>query len=231
MTRAAEQATSLIERLTALGAEPLVVPLIEIVAPTDGGAAIDAALARLADYEWVVVTSPNGAARVASALSAVARGRPMVAAVGTATAALLPRPADLVPERQTAEALGAAFPSGWGRVLIAQAEVTSPAMAEAIAAKGWSVEAVAAYKTEPVKPAASTLLSVLSADAVLFASGSAVRSWVAAFGTQTPAVAVAIGPSTAEVADNLGLKIDAVAADHSVVGLVGALLLCLGLDE
>jgi uroporphyrinogen-III synthase len=58
----------------------------------------------------------------------------------------------------------------------------------------------------------------------LFASGSAVRGWVDVLGTQAPAVTVAIGPSTAQVAANLGLKIDVVAADHSLDGLVDGLV-------
>jgi uroporphyrinogen-III synthase len=63
----------------------------------------------------------------------------------------------------------------------------------------------------------------LAADAVLFASGSAVRAWVAAFGTSTPPLVVAIGPQTASAAQLVGLKVDLIAADHSLQGLVNSL--------
>ena len=224
VTRPADQAEPLVQRLRAVGAEPIVVPLIEIVDAADGGAALAGALDRLDEFEWLVVTSPNGARRVASALANTSAGRPRVAAVGTATAAELGRVAELVPDEQIAAALVEAFPSGTGRVLVAQAEIAGGEVAAGIAAKGWTVEAVAAYGTRPVRPTSAHLLAALSAQAVLFASGSAVRSWTAVFGLETPPLVIAIGPATAAVAEELGLKVDAVAADHSLDGLVSCVL-------
>jgi len=229
VTRPTAQAQPLVDRLRELGAEPLVVPLIEIVDPSDGGLALDAALGRLSDFEWIVVTSPNGADRVRSALVASPQ-RPNVAAVGSATAAALGVPADLVPDVQTAESLAGAFGHGSGAVLIVGPEQRpgdaarlSP-LHRALADQGWTVTAVEAYRTVPVAASSGDLLRVLSADAALFASGSAVRSWVDVFGTQTPAVTAAIGPSTAQVAAEIGLKIDIVATDHSLHGLVDCLV-------
>ncbi|HEY4333551.1 MAG TPA: uroporphyrinogen-III synthase, partial [Ilumatobacteraceae bacterium] len=202
---------------------------------TDGGAALRRALDDLDQHAWLVVTSANGAARVADALAARPPGRPLVAVVGPATAAALGRTADLAPEDRSAAALGAAFPTSAepsrASVLLVQAEVSSPGLLDSLVAKGWIVDVVAAYRTVPLQPSPAVLLSVLRADAVLFASGSAVRAWVDAFGRQTPAVCVAIGPSTAAVAADIGLKIDAVSADQSLDGLVGALLTYLGGSE
>jgi uroporphyrinogen-III synthase len=82
---------------------------------------------------------------------------------------------------------------------------------------------VAPYRTVPAQPTAGAQLAALSADAVLFASGSAVRAWVAVFGTATPPLTVAIGPQTAAAAAALDLKVDLVAADHSLSGMVAAL--------
>lgn len=229
ITRAAQQAEPLAGLLRALGAEPMLVPLIEIVPPSDGGAELAAALGNLARYEWLVVTSPNGAAAVREALQGVPEAdRPRLAAVGTATADALGAPADLVPAEQLAAALVDVFPSGTGSVLVAQAENAGPAVGAGIGAKGWRVDVVPAYRTVPAVPSAGVLLRVLSADAVLFASGSAVRAWTEVFGVETPAVTVAIGPATAKVASELGLKIDAIAADHSLEGLVSELLTQLG---
>lgn len=227
VTRAAEQAEPLAARLRAVGAEPVIVPLIDIVVPTDGGAGLAEALGHLTDYDWLVVTSPTGAVRVSDAVTALPAGsrRPRLAAVGAATASALGVPADLVPTEQRADVLVAEFPSGAGAVLVAQAEDAGATVGDGLSQKGWNVHVVAAYRTIPIVPSNGVLLRVLSADAVLFASGSAVRAWTHVFGTQTPPVTVAIGPSTAQVASDLGLKIDAVAADHSLDGLVGELLL------
>lgn len=229
MTRAAAQAQPLVDRLLELGAEPLVVPLIEIVEPSDGGAALAAALARLSEFDWIVATSSNGASRVRSALLRSST-RPRVAAVGSATEAALGVRADLVPTVQTADGLASEFARGPGAVLMVDPErrhdehgLCSP-LHRALADKGWTVTAVEAYRTVPIAPSSGDLLRVLSADAALFASGSAVRSWVDVFGTQTPAVTAAIGPSTAQVAEEIGLKIDIVATDHSLHGLVDCLV-------
>ena len=232
VTRAAEQAQSLVERLAGLGAEPLCVPLITISEPSDGGAALAAELERLGEYDWVVVSSPNGAERVRPALHRLHRGTPnpsrgplpRIAAVGQATERALGVVADLVPAVQTAAALGEAFAAGPGSVLVVQPEGHDGVLVSALESKGWTVTPIAAYRTIPVSPSSAMLLDVLSADAVLFASGSAVRSWVTVFGTGVPAVTVAIGPSTAGLATRLGLKIDVIATDHSVDGLVGCLM-------
>jgi uroporphyrinogen-III synthase len=228
VTRAAEQAAELSQLLEEQGAEPIIVSLIEIVEPSDKGVALASALDHLSEYDWLIVTSPNGETRVAEAIRSAGETRPRLAAVGTTTATALGCDVDLVPVRQSADGMVEGFPSGHGRVLIAQSEIAKEGLGEGIAGKGWTVDVVPAYRTKSVTPSAATLLAVLAADAVLFASGSAVRSWVAAFGVQTPPFVVAIGPATADVAAGFGLKIDAISADHSVAGLVSALLTTLG---
>jgi uroporphyrinogen-III synthase len=226
VTRAATQSAGLSERLAALGAEVIELALIRIDEASDGGVALARALERLDAYDWLVVSSPNGAARVAGVLGGRRVGRPLVAAVGTATADALGRPADLVPSRQVAEGLVEVFPAGSGRVLVVQAEQARPTIAEGLRARGWSVDAVAAYRTETVHhdelPPA-----VLQADAVLFGSGSAARSWRQVVGEWTPPVVVAIGPVTASAARDAGLKVTSVAADHSLTGLIEALAVAL----
>lgn len=228
ITRAADQAAPLVRLLIGVGAEPIVIPLIQIVEPSDGGAARDDALGRLADFDWLVVTSPNGAERVRQAVAGLDRDRPRLAAVGSATADALGIAADLVPNDHIATGLLAEFPSGSGRVLIAQAETAQPDLAVGLAAKGWQVDVVATYRTVPTRPhgasGSAMLLDALAADAVLFASGSAVRAWADVLGDATPPVVIAIGPATAEVAQRLGLKVSAVSADHSLRGLVDCLL-------
>lgn len=222
VTRSSSQAGSLAGLLEAEGAVPVVVPLVEQVAVPDGVAAL-AALAP-ASFEWLVVSSPNGA----QAYLEVHRNAPQgVAAVGSTTAAALAAggvTATLVPGEQSAAGLVAAMPDGPGTALVVQAVDAEAALADGLRAKGWDVTVVTPYRTVPSRPSAGLQLAALSADAVLFASGSAARAWTQVFGTSTPPVVVAIGPQTAAACEASNLKVSLVAADHSLRGMVSALV-------
>ncbi len=218
-----ERPGELAEKLTERGATVIHVPLIAVHEPLDGGAALRDALSALQEYDWLMVTSPAGAERVASAAAAAPGVR--LATVGTATARTLAqrcgRPVDLVPAVQRADGLASAFTARAGspqRVLLAQADIAAPTLADALRRGGHDVTTVTAYRTVPVEPDHD---AVGGADAVLFASGSAVESWCRAFGADhVPPLVVVIGPTTAAAAERLGLKVSAVAADHSLDGLV-----------
>lgn len=222
VTRASEQSDELADLLVAAGAVPVVVPLIEIVTEPAQVALLVAA--NPAEFDWLVVTSPNGARHYAAALGGAAP--PAVAAVGASTAATLAAAgiaATLVPTDQRATGLVAEFPVGTGRVLVVQARDAEQTLLVGLAKKGWQVTVLAPYRSVPAHPTAGQHLAALAADAVLFASGSAARAWVAVFGDSTPPIVVAIGPQTAEAAEHVGLKVALVAADHSLSGLVTAL--------
>ena len=215
------------ELLAEAGAEVVHVPLIAIAdAPGD---ALEAALDRLDEFDWIVVSSQHGAARVAAAVAA-ARPTLRTAAVGTRTAEVLvagtDREVTLVPTSQTAEHLVAAMPEpgGAGRVLVAQADRAEPTMVDGLRRRGYDVTVVDAYLTTLRHPTAAERDRLSRVDAVAFASGSAARAWAAAMGTWTPPHVVAIGPSTARVAREVGLQVTAVAADHSVEGLAATMV-------
>lgn len=222
VTRAAHQGTELTRLLAERGADVEHLPLVAVDEPADGGVELAATLARLGSYDWVVVTSPNGAERIAPALS-VAERPPRIAVVGAATAAALGRPADFVPRRASGAGLVDDFPAGAGRVLVAQGDRAGDAVADGLRSLGWNVDVVTAYRTVTRAPDAAASVRALHADAVVFASGSAVESWVKAFGAVAPAVVVAIGPSTAAVAARQHLQVTQVATDQTVEGLVVAL--------
>ena len=215
-----ERPGELAAMLEALGADVVHVPLIRVVDTEDGE--LERQLGRLADFDWVVVTSVAGAERVADAVAVAPEVR--VAAVGTATAATLReragRDVDLVPERQHAaallDALADAAPAPQ-RFLIAQADRAADTLATGLRRAGHDVVTVTAYRTELLRPPADI---VERADALLLASGSAAVAWAAAVGTATPPIVVSIGPTTTAVAEESGLKITATATDHSLGGLV-----------
>jgi uroporphyrinogen III methyltransferase / synthase len=204
VTRAAVQADELARRLEALGCEAVIWPLIK-VEPLEGGA-VDPA-----PYDWVIVTSPNGAAELARRLAAPPR---QLAAVGPGTAAALREhglePA-LVSRESTQEGLLAELPRPAGHVLVAAAEGARRVLAEALAA-----DFLPLYRTVELSPDETP-----DVDIVLLASPSAARSLARTSARAAPVVV--IGPQTAGAACALGLHVAAEAADHDLDGLLAAL--------
>jgi uroporphyrinogen III methyltransferase/synthase len=200
VTRPRAQARPLVEALERLGADVVECPLIEIERTSDEP--VDAA-----GYDWLVVTSPNGADEIAR------RGRnlPRVAAVGPGTAETLRghgiEPA-FVPAESSQDGLLRELPRPTGRVLFAAAEGARRGPIDALGA-----DFVPLYRTRLLTPAPP------AGDVVVLASGSAARAY-AAIGGAAPAVT--IGPETSRVARSVGLAVVAEAATHDLDGLVAA---------
>jgi uroporphyrinogen-III synthase len=201
VTRPRDQAGPLVTRLEELGHDVVACPLIEIEPFADP---ID-----VDGYEWVIVTSPNGARELVKR----ARGElPKVAAVGPGTAETLRElgvePA-FVPGVSSQDGLLAEFARPAGRVLLAAAEGTRRRPIEELGA-----DFVPLYRTRLVRPEEAP-----EGDVVVLASGSAARSF-AALGADVPAVS--IGPQTTRVAEEAGLRVVAEAETHDLDGLVAA---------
>ena len=228
-------------RLRALGAEPLVRPMIAYAPPTDEASLADA-LARLEAgvYEWLLLTSARAVEVVAEQLGARAphlgqRVSLKLGAVGPATAAacraLLHAEPAAVPERFLGVELAAAMGDATGRrVLLPNAEGARPDLEDQLRANGALVERVVAYRTVPAPggPELAALLAEGALDALLFTSGSTARCFAELVGPAGVAVArsliiACIGPSTAAVCHELGLEPAVVAAVSSEDGLVDAL--------
>jgi uroporphyrinogen III methyltransferase / synthase len=200
VTRPRAQAGPLVERLERLGVAVVECPLVEIVRtsdePVDG-----------AGYDWLVVTSPNGADEVAR------RGvnLPRLAAVGPGTAEALRahglEPA-FVPFESTQEGLVREFPERGTRILFAAAE---GARRQAIDALG--ADFVPLYRTRLLTPEPP------EGDLVVLASGSAARAYAGVGGS---APAVSIGPETTRIARSVGLEVVAEAPTHDLDGLIAA---------
>lgn len=224
VTRAAERAAGLSRLLRDAGHEVVEVPVTTTTEPGDGGVAFDRALRRLHEYDWLVVTSPEGARRVVERAERVGADLRRVkrAAVGTSTAATLGG-ADLVPDVQTGSSLGSLFPDGDGRVLLAVAESAGTGFEEAARGKGWVVDRVHSYRTVSVVPLDVDARLVSECDAITFTAASSVEAWVAAFGTVTPGRVVAMGPQTADALRRAGIDSFVVASEQSLAGIVRAL--------
>jgi uroporphyrinogen III methyltransferase / synthase len=202
VTRPAAQAAPLAEALERLGHEAVLCPVLAI--EPLGNGAIDTT-----GYDWVVITSANGAAEFARRRAGVL---PRVAAIGPGTADALEAHGigvDLVPSVSTQEGLVAELPRPPGRVLFAGAE----------AARGYLVDELSAdfvplYRTIRLRPAAAP-----QGDLVVLASASAAEAF-AELGTDVPAVS--IGPQTTQAAAAVGLRVVAEARTHDLEGLVAA---------
>jgi uroporphyrinogen-III synthase len=201
VTRPRDQAGPLVQRLEELGHEVVECPLIEIE-PTDGPVDVDG-------YDWVIVTSPNGARELVRRAGAPL---PKVAAVGPGTAEILRElgvePA-FVPRVSSQDGLLAEFPRPAGRVVFAAAEGARRRLIQELGA-----DFVPLYTTRLVRP-----LEPPDGDLVVLASGSAAKSF-AALGVDIPVVS--IGPQTTRQAEESGLRVVAEARTHDLDGLVAA---------
>ena len=219
------EAKPLAEELERLGAEVTIVPLIEI-RPAEDRRTLEETIGRMGDYDWVVLTSVNGVAAVGPGLVRLGDST-QVAAVGPLTA-------DAIRERGVEPAFVASRASediaaGLGelegkRVLMAQADIAEPHLAEELRAKGAEVDVVIAYRTVLVEPPMWGILPLRIADAVVLASGSACRSLAAAGGAGGGAMLVCIGPKTAKVAREVGLKVGLVADETTSDGIIRTLV-------
>jgi len=200
VTRPRDQAGPLVARIEALGHEVVECPLIEIERTSDAPIDTDG-------YDWVIVTSPNGADELARRAPRL----PRVAAVGPGTAERLRErgiePA-FVPAVSSQDGLLAEFPQPAGRVLFAAAEGSRRRPIEQLGA-----DFVPLYRTRLLTPEPP------DGDVVVLASGSAARAY-AAIGGAAPAVT--IGPQTSVVARSVGLSVAAEAPTHDLDGLVRA---------
>ena len=218
------EAKPLADELERLGAEVTVVPLIEI-RPAEGRALEDA-IDTMGTYDWVVLTSVNGVAAVAQGLAGLG-GDARVAAVGPVTADAIRdhgvEPAFVATRASDDIAAGLGDIEGL-RVLLPQADLAEPHLADELRGRGAHVEAVVAYRTVLVEPPMWGILPLRIADAGVLASGSACRSLAAAGGAGGGAMLVCIGPKTAKVAREVGLKVGLVADEATSDGIIQALV-------
>ena len=240
VTRARAQASALTEKLTALGAACVETPVIRIVPPADGYAALDAAIEELHTYHWLIFTSVNGVEHFFARLHHAGRdtralGYAKVAAIGSATAKALHSygiDADLVPEEFRAEAVVEALKPilpPRARILLPRAQEARDVLPESLRAHGATVDVTPAYETVPELSGGEELAERLrngEIDFVTFTSSSTVKNLVHQLGNITPLQQVkiaCIGPVTAETARSFALEPDIIAENYTIDGLVDAI--------
>ncbi|MFQ5558289.1 MAG: uroporphyrinogen-III synthase, partial [Acidimicrobiales bacterium] len=198
------------------------------------GRAIRAAV-EAAEADLVLISNtPTGwdvAPRVAAALDRPLPSGVNVAVVGPGTARRardVGLPGDLVPSRAIAEGLVEAFPdppAGGGRVVFARAAAAREVLAPGLRERGWRVDEVVAYLTVGRRLTPTDEARVRAADAVALTSSSTVDHLVGAVGTgAVPDLVGSIGPITSATARARGLQVTVEAGDHTIAGLVTALV-------
>lgn len=237
ITRQAERTQSLVDELHALGATPLLMPLIEIV-PTDDWEPVDRAIQTLDRYDWLVFTSVNGVEiffQRAAEIGVQPTQSYKVAAVGETTAQALVQlgqHVDLTPEQANAEALAQTMGDLAGKgILLPQAAIAKRTLVDSLAAAGAKVTVLPIYQTLPLEMS-PTMRAELErgVDAVVVTSGSTVRSLVqnaenAGLRHQVEQSAlICIGPVTAQAVEALGLHVAIIADEQTNEGLLQAIL-------
>ena len=247
VTRPKAQAAELVTRLEQLGADPIEAPTIQIVAPDDP-TPLDRACAQIDAFDWIVFTSANAVSHVMRCLLAGPgdirdlKGVKLCA-VGPATAEALAQYGiriDLVPEEYRSEGVVRALRQGRDltgtRILLPRGDLARDLLPATLQQAGAAVTAVTAYRTAPVDLGATggpdiyRLLLERRVDIVTFTSGSSVRNFVRALGTDQAAdllrrVDIAcIGPVTADVATGLGISTTIMASDYTVPAMVQAIV-------
>ncbi|NQT20358.1 MAG: uroporphyrinogen-III synthase, partial [Planctomycetes bacterium] len=242
-TRPRAQSAELKRRLERLGAEVLVFPTIRIV-PVQDFSAMDGAIGRLGEYDWLIFTSINGVriffermielGRDARALAGC-----KLAAIGPATAQALRDRflyVECVPRRYVAEEVVAALAAldevRGKRFLLPRAGAARLVLPCELKRLGCHVDEVTVYETECESDVDALLLGRIAAgdvDVISFTSSSTVRNFAAIVGHERlkaldeRVVFASIGPITSETARELGIRIDVEAEEHVTGGLVRAL--------
>lgn len=242
VTRAADQASTFSEQLKAAGATVLEMPTLEIVPPSSWQP-LDQALAQLDTFDWLILTSHNAVTFLMERLQrhgkdSRALAGLKIAVVGAKTAQTLRSYgliADFTPAEFVADALVAEFPEAVTglRFLFPRVEKGGRAvLVDAFTAAGAEVVEVPAYDSRCPQAADPQVLKALEAgqvDMVTFTSSKTVKHFCQLVGDQAAELLqtvqiASIGPQTSQTCRELLGRVDAEAAEHTLEGLLQALL-------
>ncbi|MBX3735251.1 MAG: uroporphyrinogen-III synthase [Candidatus Didemnitutus sp.] len=244
ITRPREQAAEWRAQLEAQGADVIELPLIQVTKHYDKQTLVEI-FAELTQYEWLIFTSANGARFFFEEFlkgfdDIRALGLVRIACVGEATADVvrgLHLRVELQPKKANAEELAQAMLEreslDSAKILVVTGNLNRDVLVEKLHEARAIVDTLPIYKTEETDlakdPVAGDFRSK-GADAILFASPSAVQS----FFDQAAALKLAakakrplsgsIGATTTAAMKQLGLPVDFEAAQANLGSFVDALL-------
>lgn len=242
VTRSRTQASRLIELLTALGAQPVELPSIEI-GPLDDYSELDRVLKETAGAldRWVIFASVNSVDYVWQRLRSVGMDAryfagATVGAIGPATRRALRERGiepDFVPKRSVSEEVIAELSAlDWSgrQVILPGSAIGRDALSSGLIGLGADVLHVPAYTNRRPPGVEERAIEAFQRglDVVTFTSSSTVRNLVDILGNDRHlldnTLTACIGPITAATATEMGLTVDIVATEHNVEGLADALV-------
>ncbi|NJL00693.1 MAG: uroporphyrinogen-III C-methyltransferase [Spirulinaceae cyanobacterium SM2_1_0] len=249
VTRAAEQASDFCDLLMAAGATVLEMPAL-VIQPPSSWQPLDAAIAQLEQFDWLILTSSNAIAAFCDRLFAQQRDLRALAGlrlavVGRKTARYLADyylQADFIPPDYIADALIEHFPAPLAgqRCLFPRVESGGrDVLIRELTARGAQVTAVPAYQSgQPatIPPLVTQYLQQDAIDVVTFASSKTVLHFcnLASAALQILPAALperlatakfaAIGPQTAQACHQLLQRLDIEAREYTLEGLTAALI-------
>ena len=241
--RAREQAADLADPLARAGARVVVAPTIAFV-PRLEAPEVEAALARLSEYDAFLFTSTNAVRFFARALEARGVELPPekeIYAIGPATARSIEAQgwgSPLVPETHEGEATAEAILSRrrGGRLLFPRAARAREILPERLTEAGIDVTLLTLYETHPSSEGKRILSPLLwggALDLVTFTSASTVRNLVEAFRAAPDPEALSalwrvpaacIGPVTANAARRHGFHVSIEPPSATIPALVAAIV-------
>ena len=239
VTRAPHQASEMAEQLRVAGAEPILIPAIAIAPPSSYGA-LDAAMASLNTYDWMVFTSANAveAFHRRAQHNRLTQLPKQIAAIGPATERALNAiglTVDLVPHKAVAESLAEelAREVAGKSVLLVRAAEARDVLPDTLREAGARVTIAEAYRNEIPAGSVQALRELFAErkrfpDAATFTSASTARNLAALMeeaGVVLPpeVVRASIGPITSAAMRELGIGPHVEAAETTVAGLIAAL--------
>jgi uroporphyrinogen III methyltransferase / synthase len=237
VTRPEHQADDLAAEFRYLGANVLFQPAIEICPPSDRKA-VDNAIKRLSDFDWLVFSSRNGVEYFFERLLATGNdarqlSQIKLAAIGPGTAEALSEfhlKADVQPDEYRAEAFAEALAPHARRkkFLLARASRGREVLAESLAAAGAIVEQVVVYESRDVTTPNDNVAKALADGRIDFTtvtSSAIARSLVQLFGDNLRKTRLAaISPLTASVLADLRYPPAIIAETYTTEGLLTAVL-------
>ncbi|MFC2014531.1 uroporphyrinogen-III C-methyltransferase [Chloroflexota bacterium] len=240
VTRAGHQASTLSQLLAGRGAQPVELSAIEIQAIEDTKE-LDGIILTLKHYNWIIFTSANAVEAFWNRLHELKKDSRILdgiklGAIGPATRQALENEGiipDYVPESYSNEGVIAGLNKqniSGQQFLLPRADIADKALTDGLIQLGASVQEVAAYRTVPATESLTRAKDMLLAgeiDVITFTSSSTISNLISAFAgeplTLNGAKVACIGPKTAETAVKAGLKIDIMAAEQTIPGLVTAI--------
>jgi uroporphyrinogen-III synthase len=242
ITRAAAQSEAIGKQLSALGALPVILPLVAFAEPEDF-ALLDEAIAQVEHFDWLIFTSGQ-AVRAFVGRSKQLNGslerrgsKVQIATVGPVSAEAV-RQARLPVEYVSNIHNGVALAQELGErlqgrtVLLPRSDRANPDLPAALRAHGADVTEVEAYRTlQPSEVDKLNLgrISAGEADAILFFSPSAVQHYAELAGAeqlrklQDRVVITAVGPVTANALREAGVERMVAAVDTTATSVIQTL--------